>query len=332
MAEPVVSIIIPVYNPGSYLAPALESCLGQTLAELEVICIDDGSSDGSLDELRRIAATDARIRVLAQQNAGAAAARNRGLAEASGEFIFFLDADDYIPEPTALERLVAAAREADVDVAGGSMVIDRAGAVDAGSLHGRALDSFDGEGVCAYRDWQYDYDFTRFIYRLALLRDRGISFPLRTQFEDPVFFVHAMVAAERFATIPDAVYAYRYAYRRRSWSVRGVCDRLDGITELLELSGREGLAVLHRHLIHQLEDEMSSVTWRFVGTPAVDVRLARANVAVDAALLRTVEPATPEDYVIRPLRQVNRFFARTWPLHLITCNRYAEALKRRLKR
>ena len=91
-----VSIIIPVYNPGELLNRCLDSASNQTLKDIEIICIDDGSSDGSLDILNRYAKNDSRFKVLSQPNLGAGIARNKGLEYANGEYIVFLDSDDYI--------------------------------------------------------------------------------------------------------------------------------------------------------------------------------------------------------------------------------------------
>ena len=82
LEKPIVSVIMPVYNGEEYLRQCLDSVINQTLKEIEIICVDDGSSDGSLDILKEYAAKDTRIIVLQQSNAGAGAARNNGLAKA----------------------------------------------------------------------------------------------------------------------------------------------------------------------------------------------------------------------------------------------------------
>ena len=105
-----VSVIIPVYNVAPYLRQNLDSVLGQTLQDIEVICVDDGSDDGCAKILEEYAQKDPRVCVLSQENAGAGAARNLGLAHASGEFLSFLDSDDFF-EPTMLEKMVALAQE-----------------------------------------------------------------------------------------------------------------------------------------------------------------------------------------------------------------------------
>ncbi len=106
---PDVSVIIPVYNVEKYLARCLDSVLGQTHRELEVICVNDGSPDGSAAILAGYAARDPRVRVLTQENRGQAAARNRGLEIAAGEWVTFVDSDDWIPRD-AVAGFLAAAR------------------------------------------------------------------------------------------------------------------------------------------------------------------------------------------------------------------------------
>src|SRR5271165_3187575 len=96
MAEyPLVSVIIPVYNSEKYLAESIESAIGQTWSSKEIIVVDDGSTDNSFEIARKFAGRP-EVKVVTQENRGAAAARNAGLKEAKGEFIQFLDADDLL--------------------------------------------------------------------------------------------------------------------------------------------------------------------------------------------------------------------------------------------
>ena len=104
-----ISVIIPIYNAGAYLRPALDSVIDQTLREIEIICVDDGSTDNSLEIIKEYQKVDERIRIVAENNAGPALARNNGMRRARGEYIAFLDADD-IFEPTLLEDLYTLAK------------------------------------------------------------------------------------------------------------------------------------------------------------------------------------------------------------------------------
>ena len=114
--EPLVSIIIPVYNAERYLKECLDSLFAQTMREFEIICVDDGSSDGSVEMLEAYAKKDSRLRILRQQNKTAGAARNYGMSKAKGEYLLFLDADDFFSEKLE-ETAYNLAKESDADVA-----------------------------------------------------------------------------------------------------------------------------------------------------------------------------------------------------------------------
>lgn len=101
--QPLISVIVPVYNVAAYLEECLRSILNQTYTKLEVLLIDDGSTDGSSDICDRYANQDGRIRVIRQANAGLSQARNRGIEEAKGAYLFFVDSDDAINEAVLAE-------------------------------------------------------------------------------------------------------------------------------------------------------------------------------------------------------------------------------------
>ena len=98
--KPLISVIIPVYNTEAYLERCLVSVLSNTYRDLEVICINDGSTDGSLEILNAFARQDERVTVIDKKNGGLSAARNDGLRRATGEWIAFIDSDDWTaPSP-----------------------------------------------------------------------------------------------------------------------------------------------------------------------------------------------------------------------------------------
>ncbi len=111
-----VSVIMPIYNAYDYLRPAVDSVLDQTLKEIELVCIDDGSTDSSLEILKEYQKLDERVRIITENNAGPSIARNKGLARCRGEYVMFLDADDFY-EPTLLESLYCIAQEKELDIA-----------------------------------------------------------------------------------------------------------------------------------------------------------------------------------------------------------------------
>ena len=98
-----VSVIIPVYNVQAYLRQCMDSVTGQTLRDIEIICVNDESTDDSLQILEEYVAKDKRVQIITQKNAGAGAARNNGMRHAKGKYLSFLDADDFF-EPDMLEK------------------------------------------------------------------------------------------------------------------------------------------------------------------------------------------------------------------------------------
>lgn len=113
---PKISVIIPVYNTEKYLSECLDSVLAQTFQDFEIICVNDGSTDNSAQVLSDYASHHTHVRIISQKNQGLSGARNTGLDHATGEYIFFLDSDDTLPN-YALETLLKVAEEANVPVA-----------------------------------------------------------------------------------------------------------------------------------------------------------------------------------------------------------------------
>ena len=124
MVKNKISIIIPVYNVELYLGQCIESCLAQTYKNIEVIAIDDGSQDRSATILNDYAQKDSRLKVFNQPNGGTALARNNGISHSTGEWIIFVDSDDFLL-PNAVELLYAAIQENGVQVVSGVLLIIR---------------------------------------------------------------------------------------------------------------------------------------------------------------------------------------------------------------
>lgn len=110
-----ISVVMPVYNAHDYLRDSMDSIINQTLKEIEIICVDDGSTDDTLTILQEYAEKDKRVRVVSQENGGAGAARNNGMQYATGEYLSILDCDDFF-EPTMLEESYNTAKEKELDI------------------------------------------------------------------------------------------------------------------------------------------------------------------------------------------------------------------------
>ena len=202
---PCVSVVVPVYNAEPYVDECLDSLRGQTFADLEIICVDDGSTDGSLARLRAHEAADPRVRVLTQPNAGVSAARNAGLAQVRGEFVFFMDADDFC-DPAFLQKTVAAATAHNADA------VVTAFAIYSQITHDSMRPAWDCDYVhypidqaFSWRDHPdhlfqafHNYTWNKLV-RTSFLRRHGIAFPPVRLTEDLMFSAHVKFLAERQA-------------------------------------------------------------------------------------------------------------------------------------
>ena len=208
--EHLVSIIIPVYNAGTYLAKCIESLTAQTHRELEIILVDDGSTDGSGAVCDEFARKDDRVRVIHQKNAGVSAARNRGLAVASGAYLTFVDADDGLV-PHGLETALRYLRENDADVAvyGWNRHFMEAGRTEPCAepfLSTRDISNVLGRVLTDYSACGGGYPWNK------LWRVRGetpVFDPELYYFEDLEWVVRMLLCAESMVVCPECLYNYR---------------------------------------------------------------------------------------------------------------------------
>lgn len=274
MSEVKVSVIIPLFNQERYVEQCLKSILSQSLRELEVICIDDGSTDGGLAVVRRIAAADGRLRVVARENRGVGVTRNEGMALATGEFVAFMDPDDFYPSTEVLARLYAAARKAGARICGGSLVVYN-GEEDKYDEQRKFPNFFERTEFVDYADFQLDYGYTRYIYDRCLLVDNAVTFPNYKRYQDPPFFVKAMIAAGRFLTIPDYVYTYRWSRRFSKWDVERALHLASALRDNLVLAREHCLWKLFDSTLMRVKVDFKAV---FVENPSDALRAVLAEI------------------------------------------------------
>ena len=250
-----ISVIIPIYNMEEYLPQCLDSIVSQTLREIEILCIDDGSTDGSEEVLKLYCNRDSRIRVIKQNNQGVSCARNLGIEEASGKYVIFMDPDDWYPDKEILETLYVGAEKNNVSIAGGSFMDYHDGIYNEKFPDRYFGYHFEKDGVIEYTDYQFDFGYQRFIFEKSLLTENHISFKKYVRYQDPPFFVEAMIAARRFYGVDKPAYCYRYGHTEIKWNRQKVCDLLKGISDNLQISSKYGLKKLHNLTIRRLNDE-----------------------------------------------------------------------------
>ena len=208
---PKLSVIIPVFNVASYLDGCLASVCDQTFRDMEIICIDDGSSDSSGEILSRWADSDPRIRVFRQPNSGSAVARNSGLDHATGDYVAFADADDHLA-PEMYARLLEKALTQELDVVGCSFMPYPEGRRSVFSLKtGTVLDFHALIASDDHVESSNDLCFVwRYLFRRSTLEKGHIRFtPELRMAEDMVFVTEAMPASRRILLMEEAYYYYR---------------------------------------------------------------------------------------------------------------------------
>ena len=196
-----VSVILPVYNVGNYLEECLNSIVNQTLTDIEIICINDGSIDDSSFILENYSKNDDRIKIYDQTNIGAGATRNRGIALAKGEYIYFIDGDDYL-DLTALEEAYDIASKKSIDFLMfiiNNFYEDSVERIDDDYYNMPYLKNRVGDNTFNYEDVS-DMALDLCVcppgnlFKRDFIQD--IRFPEGLLFEDNVFFTHALFKAE----------------------------------------------------------------------------------------------------------------------------------------
>lgn len=231
-----ITVIVPVYNVQQYLRECLDSIISQTLLDIEIICVNDGSSDKSQEILNEYAWKDSRIIIIDQINQGAYAARNAAIDAAQGDFLCFIDADDCYPDAKVLEELYNAAIDNNVLVCGGSFQENSSGNIIKKWSGNLSQYSFKQNALIQYSDYQFEYGFHRFIYKTDFIKENKIYFPKLSYFEDPVFLVETMSKATEFYCLSRISYSYRTGHKTTSWTYSKIIDLLKGIRKILVIA------------------------------------------------------------------------------------------------
>lgn len=202
-----ISIIVPVYNVEKYLRKCLDSLINQTLKDIEIICINDGSTDKSLEILEEYKNRDSRIILLNQENSGQSIARNNGIKKATGEYIGFVDPDDWV-DLDYYEKLYNAASTNDTDIAVG-------GIIRVTGIKKKKFLNFEKETLTDNTNLKFElcdvpeksYVWNK-IYKTEKLKEIGLEFEKGIFYEDCIFTPQALFYLGKIATVPNIYYYY----------------------------------------------------------------------------------------------------------------------------
>lgn len=209
-----LSFIIPVYNAEKYLQECLDSITCQTLKNIEIICINDGSKDSSLAILENAAAKDERIKIFSVPNAGVSAARNLGMSHARGEYIWFVDADDYISDVEAAKKVYEKGVSTDSDIVLCSYYIFnvRKNTIQSSNYLKKYIDVKDGSILTELKEKRLSQPAMVWfkIFKRNFIDLHDFSFDTSISFgEDGVFSVKCMMTDGKISFVHDNLYVYR---------------------------------------------------------------------------------------------------------------------------
>jgi len=202
-----VSIIVPIYNVDKYLGKCLESLINQTLKNIEIICVDDGSVDNSLKILEKYAQQDKRIKVISKSNSGVSDARNMGLENAIGEYIGFIDPDDWI-DLDYYEKLYSQAIKYNCDIAVADIkrVINNKQYISYTTGTTQIVDDYYKKLViCDVPDHSY---VVNKIYKNSELKKYNMKFESGMYYEDLIFSPQILFYLKKLVTVPNVYYYY----------------------------------------------------------------------------------------------------------------------------
>ncbi|MCR5224699.1 MAG: glycosyltransferase [Alphaproteobacteria bacterium] len=262
-----VSVIVPIYNVEKYLARCLDSIIAQTLKDIEIICVNDGSTDKSLAILKEYAKKDNRITIICQENKGLSGARNTGMAVATGKYLGFVDSDDWV-NAEFYERLYNAAEKHEADIA--------CAGVERNYKSGRKRIKlfFVNEQVAHSAKEKYDltkmpgkcYAWNK-IYKRDIIQSRCLKFKEGAYFEDLGFVMHALYYSRNLVTVPGAKYHYWVNTESitRQPTDKKQLDALAARADFIEFSRKHNITCDEKYYVK------SKTVYKFLGIPLMKV-------------------------------------------------------------
>lgn len=209
--QPKISVIIPVYNVEKYLRECLDSIVKQTLNDIEIICVNDGSTDNSGAILEEYSVKDKRIRVITQENGGLSSARNCGIRNAIGKYIAFVDSDDFIAQ-NMMEKLYNKAECTNSDITVGDLFLYFHDTKETALFRDQVSYLYLKNKIftlAEYPEFVTNIAAWDRIYLRSFLEDIHAEFPNGLLYEDQPFTVYTLLHAKRISVVPEQLYYYR---------------------------------------------------------------------------------------------------------------------------
>lgn len=232
MNEVKISVIIPIYNCEDYIKQCLDSIKDQSLNDIEIICIDDASTDNSLEIINNFSKKDKRIKCIRQsKNCGAGPARNRGLELARGEYISFVDSDDFIIDNKAYEKLYEIATTNYADVVSANMKVYNNDKLEKNSF----IKDINSNSQINPEDYGIPWYFQKNLYKKQFLEEKNIKFPDYRSGEDPVFLAKVLKDVNIIYGLPIDFYIYRSSPHAKINSEEKEIDYIEHFKDVFDI-------------------------------------------------------------------------------------------------
>jgi CDP-glycerol glycerophosphotransferase len=289
-----VSVIVPIYNVEPFLRDCLDSLRAQTYTDLQVILVDDGSTDGSPAIAEEYVAADRRFQLIRQANAGLSAARNAGLPAANGEFLAFVDSDDLLAAH-AYELLVGALEDG-ADFATGGVVRLTSRGTHRGAPHKTAITRTKLDAhVSTRRSLLADRTIWNKLFRRSFYDRHGFEFPVGRLYEDAPVTVPAHALANKVAVVAGTIYFWRLregavrSITQSGGDLRNLVDRFHSIDLAAEALDRAGKKELRQAFLRlSIKDQLSNY---FKFLPSATPEFQSTFMELSRAYLKQVDPA-----------------------------------------
>lgn len=240
---------MPIYKvPIALLQDSLHSALNQSIENFEIICVLDGINFKVLKFLKEKQKSDKRIKILCQTHKGSGFARNKAIKQAEGEFISFLDADDYYPTDTILEEMYTNAINNNVEIAGGkALFVSETEKYNPFWSFKNYKEIFTNR-IVNIEECQFCWGYWTFIYSRNFIVENKLFFPNYLRYQDPPFLIRVLNTAKKYYALDKETYVHRFNYNNSKWSRKMIEDYIAGIIDVIKYAQKNKFFDLYSFL------------------------------------------------------------------------------------
>ena len=257
-----ITVIVPVFNMEKYIRKCLESILEQTLKEIEIICIDDGSTDHTREIISFFQKQHQGIIYIKQANKGAGPARNLGMELAKGKYLAFMDADDFYPDCSSMAYLYQMAETSSINMCGGSRSICHEDVVANSGVRKDLI--FQEDKLLPSKEFRACSGYQQFIYNRDFIKRNELHFPDYRRCQDPPFFVKALALAKEIVVCKICSYCYRKEHKEVIFDERKALDHIKGMRDTLRITAQSDMWEMYTSVLNDFFGESSAIMYKYI--------------------------------------------------------------------